>query len=97
MDHNAQKIFQEFMKEDEDLDSVLDTPLTVLYSKIKEKRKLGLQQNLEGLEKLDFGSSPPKKGLKSLIEARAQDGAKENQSKLPELWKVGKGNPLPKQ
>ncbi|XP_059078163.1 uncharacterized protein LOC131876717 [Cryptomeria japonica] len=89
--------WMDFLIEDENPDPILETPLAILYSQIKEKRKLGLHQNQEGLEKLDFGSSPPKKGRKSLIEARSQDGATENQSKQSDLWKVGKGNPLPEQ
>lgn len=96
-DQNAQKLLQDFMIGDEDTNSILDTPLVVLYSQIKEKRKLGLHQNQEGLEKLDFGSSPPNKVRKSFIEARSQDDATKNQSKLSDLWNVGKGNPLPEQ
>lgn len=97
LDHNAKKLLQNLMIQKEDPDSVLDTPLAVLYSQVKEKRKLGLHHTQEGLEKPDFGLSPLKKGRKSLIEARSLDGAAENQSKLQDLWKVGKGNPLPEQ
>lgn len=97
MDQKTQRLLQDYMNDDEDLDFVLDTPLVVMYSKIKEKRKLGLHQFLEEKEKPNFGSSPPKKGRRYLIEARSQDGAAENQSKITDLWKVGKENSLPEQ
>lgn len=70
LDQDAHNLLQNVMIGEEDQDAILDTPLAMLYSQIKEKKKLGIHQNLEGLEKPDFGSSPPKKGRKSFIEVR---------------------------
>lgn len=97
LDQDAQNLLQNAMLEEEDQEAILDTPLAVLYSQIKEKRKLGIHQNQEGLGKPDFGSSPTNKGRKYFIDVRSLEGMVENQSKLLDLWKVGKGNPLPEQ
>lgn len=41
-DQDAQNLLRNVMIGEEDQDAILDTPLAVLYSQIKEKRKLGL-------------------------------------------------------
>lgn len=82
------------MDEEDDPEQVIETPLEALYSKIKEKRKLGIKQMIDGKEKPEFGFLSPKRGRKSINEQLAHDGENESQVKIINLWKVGRDSPF---
>ncbi|GLJ15235.1 hypothetical protein SUGI_0249070 [Cryptomeria japonica] len=96
LDSNTQRLLQSLDEED-DPEQVMETPLAALYSKIKERRKLGLKQLFEGKALPEFGILSPKRGKKSINEQLARDGEQVGQAKITDLWKVGKGSPLPEQ
>lgn len=64
MDSKTKFLLHEYMDDEEDSVLDMETPLAAMYSNIKEKRKLGLKQMIEGKEKSDYGLTSPKSTLR---------------------------------
>lgn len=73
----------------------METPLATLYSKIKEKRKLGIKQLADGILLPKYGFLSPKRGRKTCTKQLLKDGESKGQAKITNILKVGKGSPLP--
>lgn len=97
LESNTQNLLEDYLNEDEDPEQVMETPLATLYSKIKEKRKLGIKQLIDGKAMLECGLLSPKRGRKSIRENLVKEGESEGQAKINDLWKVEKGSSLPEQ
>lgn len=62
----------------------------------KENETLGIKLSVVDKSTLDCAKFYKKRGRKSLLELRANDGSAEGQVKLTDMFQAGKGKVLPK-
>ena len=86
-------IIKEIGKERED--ETYETLTSNITNANELRDRLGLEQTQEGILALRCDKQTKKRGKKSLAEIRLKTGKKEDQSKISEILKVGKGKNLP--